>query len=263
MAVKTLVSRSLTAVFTRAPLNLLALIESAAALSQGKGWGTATCREEVAAILQLIDVPEGAPCVVFDVGANVGSWSEALLEAEPNARVYCFEPSKVAFATLEERFAGHGGVVLSRMALGESSGTAQLYSDRPGSGLASLVRRRLDHLDIAMAMHEEVEVSTLDAVIEATGIRPTILKLDVEGWELSVLKGGGETLRSVACVQFEFGGCNIDTRTYFQDFYYFFKSAGFDIYRLSPRGVVQITDYVEAHESFVTTNFVAVRRVGA
>lgn len=53
----------------------------------------------------------------------------------------------------------------------------------------------------------------------------------VEGHELDVLAGAEEALKSVQLVQFEFGGCNIDTRTYFQDFFYFFQQHGFAIHR--------------------------------
>lgn len=35
-------------------------------------------------------------------------------------------------------------------------------------------------------------------------------------------------------VTFEFGGCNIDTRTYFQDYWYFFKTFGFRVFRITP-----------------------------
>jgi hypothetical protein len=65
---------------------------------------------------------------------------------------------------------------------------------------------------------------------------------------------------SVSMVTFEFGGCNIDTRTYLQDFFYFFQGCRMRLYRISPSGFFfPIPNYLEQFEQFRTTNFVAIR----
>lgn len=102
-------------------------------------------------------------------------------------------------------------------------------------------------------------MTTLDAWCARSGVVPDLLKIDVEGHELDVLAGASDVLHSVSVVQFEFGGCNIDTRTYFQDFFYFFTRAGFNLFRLGPKGLDRIAAYSEAEESFQTTNYFAVR----
>ena len=61
-------------------------------------------------------------------------------------------------------------------------------------------------------------------------------------------------------IQFEFGGSNIDTRTFFQDFWYFFKDRNFSIYRITPNGILPIREYTEHDEFFSTTNYIAVNR---
>jgi hypothetical protein len=82
----------------------------------------------------------------------------------------------------------------------------------------------------------------------------------VEGHELSVLAGAKEVLNRIELVQFEFGGGNIDSKTYFQDFWYFFKNLNFDIYRLTPRGPIKVSEYSEFLEVFRPTNYFAVRK---
>lgn len=61
-------------------------------------------------------------------------------------------------------------------------------------------------------------------------------------------------------VTFEFGGANIDSKTYFQDFWYFFKAFGFHLYRITPSGyLVYLRSYEEALEKFLTTNVICSR----
>jgi hypothetical protein len=87
-----------------------------------------------------------------------------------------------------------------------------------------------------------------------------IVKIDVEGHELSVLKGFGQAILHTKIIQFEFGGCNIDTRTYFQDFWYFFKERNFSLYIITPLGLSKIEKYIESLEFFSTTNYFAVNQ---
>ena len=248
----------------RLPVSALQRIEMESGLALGKGWGTGTVRREVeAARRQLSRFPRvvgKGELVVLDVGANVGKWTESLLEAEPKARVYAFEPSTEGFRELAKKFSTMSNVQIVKAAVGNVSGSATLWSDTPGSGLASLTRRKLDHFNIDFDVSEEVDVVTLDEWCEFNEVSPNLIKVDVEGHELDVLSGGVNTLKSVDVVQFEFGGCNIDTRTYFQDFWYFFNQLGFKLYRVAPRGVLEISKYRELDEAFRTTNFLAVSR---
>ena len=89
---------------------------------------------------------------------------------------------------------------------------------------------------------------------------PNILKMDVEGHELDVLIGAKQSLNSIEIIQFEFGGCNIDTRTFLQDFWYFLQDRNFELFRVTPRGVRLINNYQESDEIFSTTNYIAVRK---
>jgi hypothetical protein len=63
-------------------------------------------------------------------------------------------------------------------------------------------------------------------------------------------------------VAFEFGGSNIDSRSFFQDFYYFFKAQKFNLSRITPSGYLYpIKSYSELLEQFRCTNFVAVKTI--
>jgi FkbM family methyltransferase len=202
---------------------------------------------------------------VFDVGADVGDYLRVVLDglAGVNVAVHAFEPSGVAFARLSERYNGHPSVRLNNLALADKPGERTPYSDVPGSGVASLTRRRVDHFGVDFACAETVRVTTLDDYCGEHGVqRIDLLKLDVEGHELDVLVGGQRLFSAggVKIVAFEFGGCSIDTRTFLQDFYYFFRDHRMQIARITPSGHLHpLGEYREIDEQFRTTNFVAYR----
>lgn len=76
---------------------------------------------------------------------------------------------------------------------------------------------------------------------------------------LKVLKGAKDLIgkNSIDFIQFEFGGANIDSRTYFQDFYYLLTPY-YKIYRILKDGLIAIDAYKEIYEIFLTTNFLAI-----
>ena len=87
-----------------------------------------------------------------------------------------------------------------------------------------------------------------------------LFKIDVEGHEMDVLKGIDDKISNIKLIQFEFGGCNIDTRSFFQDFWYFFNNHNFKIFRISPLGLIELKKYKEIYEHFCTTNFLCLNK---
>ncbi len=253
---------SIYALFGRIPQTALGKLEEKAQFFQGKGWGAATTNAEVAAIIQLLDRNAAANPIAFDIGANVGNWTNSFLSLVPKCQVVAFEPSESAFKVLNSRFQKYSNVKCINLGLSDRNAEVILFSDSEASGLSSIHNRRLDHFSIAFNKQETINVMTLDSWIQ---LNPefsdvVILKLDVEGHELSVLIGAKEVLNRVQIIQFEFGGGNIDSKTYFQDFWYFFTDLEFDLFRLTPRGPIKVVNYSEMLEVFRPTNYLAVRR---
>ncbi len=240
-------------------ITALSEVEAWCRLASGKGYGSHSVDQETRLVLEFCKQLGISKIVGLDIGANKGTWTQSLLEKEPSAQIVCFEPSKASFKSLENRFSNDDRVTLENIALASQNGERNLYFDTPGSGLASLTKRKLDHFEIKFDLAEVVETRTLDSYSRDLALAPNVLKLDVEGHELEVLKGGVQTLQNVSICQFEFGGCNIDTRTFWQDFWYFFTSNGFALHRISKQGPIPIRKYLESDECFLTTNFIAVK----
>lgn len=86
--------------------------------------------------------------------------------------------------------------------------------------------------------------------------------VDVEGYELEVLKGASRMLlsESIKIIQFEFTQLNTTTRIYFKDFWELL-STNYNIYRLLPNGLLHIKNYnATTDEIFGYQNFVAIKK---
>ena len=196
--------------------------------------------------------------IIFDVGANVGAYTKLLLSQPEKKKIYAFEPNKSAFSSLRKNITDDQ-VKMFNMCLGDKKGTATLYFDKESSELASLVKRRLDHFNIKSSLSEKVKVDTLDSFCTTNHIdRIDFLKIDAEGYDLMILQGSKNMLNKnkIKFIQFEFGGANIDTRTFFQDFYYLLKN-NFNLYRVTRNGLYPLTKYSESLEVFIGANYLA------
>lgn len=144
---------------------------------------------------------------------------------------------------------------------GKDKGILKLYYDEVASGLASLTKRDLSLLNKDFEKSEDVEIDIIDDFCKNNNIKQIdLLKIDVEGHELDVLEGASNMLNKTNIIMFEFGGCNIDTKTYFRDFYKFFTDRKMQIYRITPSGYLhKLERYKESYEQFRTTNFIAKR----
>lgn len=205
---------------------------------------------------------ENAQPIIFDVGANIGDYAKLAQSSISNAIIHCFEPSKNTFEKLSQNTQDQKNIILNNFGLGNKAEKIKLYYSDSFSGLSSLYHRRLDHFNKNLDKSEEVEIRTLDEYCQANKItRIDFLKLDVEGHEFAALNGSKTMLSggNIDCLQFEFGGCNIDSRTFFQDFFYLLKDR-YDIFRILKNGLKPIKEYRETQEIFLTTNFLAIKK---
>jgi FkbM family methyltransferase len=244
------------------PAALWEKLEYASAFFAGKGSGSRSFTAEAKAASRFM---QGDDLVLFDVGTNKGDWTEEMLHrAGPRVKaIYQFEPSPHNIQILKKKFSADPRITLMPFAVSDKKGEADLFSDVPGSGMASLYKRKLDHHNIFLKESSRIAAVTIDEIIaERSLAKIDFMKMDIEGHELAALKGAERSLKNgvIAALSFEFGGCNIDSRTYFQDFWYFLTGLGYAIFRITPHGgALRIARYRETLEYFLTTNYIAVR----
>jgi FkbM family methyltransferase len=241
---------------------ILSFIERVFQYCQGKGYGTSSVDSEVRSIKKLLRLDKSVE-VVVDIGGNIGDYTESFLKIFPEAEVHIFEPQRLNIEKLKLRFLGQENIKIQQLGISNKNDTMVLYSNKNGSGLASLSKRKLDHFGIDFDLEEKVEIIRFeDYWINSLNKREIdVLKMDIEGHELFALEGLGRAINHIKAIQFEFGGANIDTKTFFQDFWYFFVQNNYDLFRITPFGAQRIHNYKEQDEFFSTTNFIAIRRL--
>jgi FkbM family methyltransferase len=232
----------------------------------GKVYGSYGLCDEVKLAVDTVNAINNPDSIVLDVGANKGDYSALMATSlGNNSSIHCFEPSishGESLRALQDRHKGN--IWYYPFGLSSNEGSKQLFKDRDGSGLASFYDRDIAHHGLSLDQNEVVKTTTLDHWFKSSGInRITFLKVDVEGHELEVFRGGAHVLSSglVDSLQFELGGCNIDSRTYFRDFFSLLSTNyGFKLFRLAPgKRLVDMNRYSEALECFTWQNILGFR----
>lgn len=201
---------------------------------------------------------KNALVTLIDVGANEGQYATVLREVFPMSIIHSFEPSPAIFQILERNMKGKN-ISLHKVGLSDLARYTTLYASPLTSELSSLYKRRLDHFNLSMNKEERIELTTLDNFCTVRNIAfLDFLKLDIEGHELSALKGAKQMIQAkkIRFIQFEFGGTDIDSRTYFQDFWYLLNN-DYKIYRVVKDGLHPILNYKETLEIFTAINYFA------
>lgn len=145
---------------------------------------------------------------VLDIGANTGQFGTALRRAGFTGRIVSLEPLAAAYAALEQRSARDARWVTERAAVSDRPGTITM--NVAGNSVSSSVLPMLDrHADAAPQSRyvatEEVAATTVDDLVARHGVDParTLLKVDVQGYEKSVLDGAAATLGRFGAVRCE------------------------------------------------------------
>lgn len=194
--------------------------------------------------------------VVFDVGANVGDWSAAVL-AQAKPLLYAFEPHPLIFSEFQKRLPG---VQSFNLALSNSIEQKSLYywgADQ--SGLSGLYYRPiLERLVSRAASTVSVPCTTLEQFCHEHGVEwIDLLKIDTEGSEWDVLQGAGGMLGKIGVIQFEYGGTYQDSGVRLEQVYNLLCKAGYSIARLIPGGELSIEHWSPELENYQYSNYVA------
>ncbi len=215
----------------------------------------------------FISIYKEKELVIFDVGANVGLYIEKILEHGKQVacypQIHAFEPTNSCSEKLQQKFAHNHNVKLNKFGVSDRQGKATIYYDTETSGLASLYQRDLEFYNIELSKQETIELLRLEDYINENSIRHiNLLKIDIEGHELSAFRGLGEFLTPefIDAIQFEYGGANLDSHTSLMEIAGLLTSSGFSLYKIMPN-YLEKRSYEPRMENFKYANYVALSEV--
>lgn len=126
---------------------------------------------------------------IFDIGAHIGLYS--VLFSQKTDNVYSFEPTST-----------HDNLLLPNL---EKNNITNVKTQKIAFGTkAGLLTEKIYKIWGQSPFEDEYEFTTLDEYIESSGIKPTVIKIDVDGFDFEVLKGGENFLKSnnpILCVE--------------------------------------------------------------
>lgn len=129
---------------------------------------------------------------VLDVGCNRGQFSLLSRRLFPDACIIAFDPLSSACATYKDLFAQDGRTECIETALSSGSGRLPLNITHKddSSSLLAIGRPQAENFGTRVVGQSLVSTSALEDHLDARELRqPILLKIDVQGWELEVLKG--------------------------------------------------------------------------
>ncbi len=138
------------------------------------------------------------PKLVFDVGASFGPFVDNIWRVWPDAEIHCFEPEPEYAALLEKRASTNTKLHVCKALVGATARSTQAYYFHLGA--SSILPSTDDSTKLESIRTRSEKMITLDHYCEQQGIKPDFLKIDVQGFELEVLKGAENALSSIEVV---------------------------------------------------------------
>jgi FkbM family methyltransferase len=172
---------------------------------------------------------------ILDIGANTGQFAELAREIVPEARIYSFEPLAECHAELSAKLGRLAPAEAFRFALGDESGTAVIQRNgfTPSSSLLTIRELHTAEMpETATSRAEPIEIRRLDDVFADRPLEsPCFIKIDVQGFEDRVLRGGRRIVQNSVGVVLEASSYRLyDGQPLFEDLHATLKEWGF-VYR--------------------------------
>jgi FkbM family methyltransferase len=173
--------------------------------------------------------------VIVDIGANVGDWTAAARLVAPEAKVLAVEPAPALADSLRSRFAADGKVVVVERALSDCVGEATFHLTSHSHNGSLRRPRDMNHAYGSgwdSVGEVRVKTTTLDELL-ADQVA-SLVKIDVQGAEATVLRGARDALQRTAAVLLEVTNCShYEGDTLFPELHRQMADLGFELANLS------------------------------
>ena len=150
---------------------------------------------------------------IIDIGAHKGEFLENMLKIEKVNSFYAFEPQKNIFNELNEKFSKNEKITLFNFAMDKEITNKKLKINKLSmtSSLAEINEKSLylkvkNFLTSSRSNFEdeyEIQTNTVDKIFENISLQKSLLKIDVEGFEMNVIEGSQIKLKEIPFVLLE------------------------------------------------------------
>jgi FkbM family methyltransferase len=143
--------------------------------------------------------------VIIDVGANVGQFAKGMRKNGFKGEIFSFEPVQSTFDQLKSSADGDNKWHVYKLALGDKKEKVTINVSR-SSDLSSILNPSdfgvKKYPKISSSYQEEIEVDLLDSFIHENNLSNNniLLKMDTQGYDLNVFRGGANIIRNVRCI---------------------------------------------------------------
>jgi len=144
---------------------------------------------------------------IIDVGANSGQFSKVANAFYPDAKIDAFEPLPDLFPKMAKKFTVNKNITVHNLALGNENGQIKFNQNDYGH-ISSILEINSENIHYPKQSNSipqiDVEIKTLDSFLSDKELPSlTLLKLDVQGYELEVLKGASGSIKKIDYVIIE------------------------------------------------------------
>lgn len=144
---------------------------------------------------------------ILDIGANTGQFAAHARVAFPMATIISFEPIEACFVELKRRFAGDENFHAYNCAIGRSNRQTTFYSNdyAPSSSMLQIADRHVTHYPkTAHTTATTIEEKMFEEVVNLSSLsKPCLIKIDVQGYELEVIRNNANMLKLADAVIIE------------------------------------------------------------
>lgn len=203
----------------------------------------------------------GQRLVAFDVGANVGDWSDAFLGYLADVNIYegvdlyLFEPTPSTFELLTDRLGTQKPLLhYEQVALSSESGAGAIYVSEQSHGINALhanpLRAREQQIPI-------VKITVTDFCKTREIQRVDLLKCDTEGHDMEIIRGALPLLADgrISVFQFEYNHRWVFSRNFLRDAFAAIENLPYKLAKLGPHELLILSEWHPELERFFEGNY--------
>tara|TARA_X000000368_G_scaffold81982_1_gene61879 strand:- start:10800 stop:11639 length:840 start_codon:yes stop_codon:yes gene_type:complete len=204
--------------------------------------------------------------ILFDIGANIGSWSKLALKYDKNISLFAFEAINQTYLNLEKNLSKQNAdIQIFNKAISNEIGEFEIYNFGENEGTNSFFDNSISYNDknVNPPSTEKVLTTTIDIFCKENNIDSIdFLKCDTEGNDFYVIMGCKEMFKNnqIIALQFEYNWRWINSKSYLKNVFDYFNDTNYLIGKITSNEVQIINDWNPELEKFYESNYLIINK---